>query len=58
MSEKSAVATGTATARQNRSMSDDPMMTPEELEARQERLEQEKEASERAENGTPNRHAA
>lgn len=47
--EKSAVATGTATPRQNRSMSEDSMMTPQELEARQERLEQEKEASERAE---------
>jgi Polyketide cyclase / dehydrase and lipid transport len=47
--EKSAVATGTATAGQNRSMSGDPMMTPQELEARSERQEQEKEASERAE---------
>jgi Polyketide cyclase / dehydrase and lipid transport len=47
--EKSTVATGTATERQKRSMSADPMMTQQELEARRERLEQEKEAREREE---------
>ena len=47
--EKSADATGTATAKQNNSMSDDPMMTPQELEERRKRSEQEKAASEQVE---------
>ena len=47
--EKSAVATGTTTEGQKRSMSDDPMMTPQELEERRERLEQEKVISEQEE---------
>ncbi len=47
--EKSAVATGTTTARQNRSMFDDPTMTSQELDKRRERLEQEKAASKQIE---------
>jgi hypothetical protein len=44
----SAVATGTATASQNLSMADDPMMSPQALEERKARVEQEEVASEQA----------
>ncbi len=47
--EKSAVATGTATENQKRTMSDDPMMSQQELEKRHENVQQEKAASEREE---------
>ncbi len=47
--EKSAVATGTVTADQKRSMSDDPMMSPQDLGERSDRIGQEKAASEREE---------
>lgn len=46
--KESAVASGTATERQNQSMADDPMMAPQALEERRARLEQENAASEQA----------
>jgi hypothetical protein len=48
--EKSAVATGTTTENQKRAMSDDPMMSPQELERRRETIAQEKTVAEREEN--------